>query len=241
HNFFRKPAAVRHLTKKIYAEAKAFITVSNFLADEVKAVVGRGADALIPNVVDTTQFFQKPEKYSKFSFIHVSNMVPLKNVGSILEAFKQLLEVSGRADLQLILAGNRDQHYPRMAAAMGLLNRSVFFRGEISYPEVADEMKRCHTMILFSDSETFSCVTAEALCAGLPVIASETGALSELINESNGILVPAGDRQALVAAMGRMLDLYPAFDTPAISKAASNRYGYARVAEDFDRLYRAYC
>jgi glycosyltransferase involved in cell wall biosynthesis len=53
--------------------------------------------------------------------------------------------------------------------------------------------------------ETFSIVAREALLSGTPVVASETGALPEVINSGqNGLLVPVGDAEALHDALDRL-------------------------------------
>jgi glycosyltransferase involved in cell wall biosynthesis len=148
----------QRLLKKIYKETKAFVTVSRYLADDVEKVTGIKAKYIIPNVVDTSLFFPKDEKYSKFTFIHVSNMVKLKNVDIILKAFANASKATDQ-EMQLIMIGNRNDEYSKMASELELLNRSVFFIGEIPYSEVAEEMKRSHCLVLFSDSETFSCVS----------------------------------------------------------------------------------
>ena len=51
-------------------------------------------------------------------------------------------------------------------------------------------------------AETFGLAVAEAMAAGLPVAASRVGALPELLDD--GALVPAGDAQALAAAVMRL-------------------------------------
>jgi glycosyltransferase involved in cell wall biosynthesis len=210
--------------------------VSRFLGSGIERMTGKKYNTIIPNVVDTTLFHSQEEKYSRFSFVHVSNMVQLKNVDLILKAFNRLLS-SVQEEPQLILVGNRNDDHVKMANEMGLLNRSVFFRGEVSYSEVAEEVRRSHCFVLFSDSETFSCVTAEALCCGLPVIASKVGALPELIDQGNGILVETGNVDALEGAMKNMMDRYAGFDARSISKKATEQYGYPAVAERFKALY----
>jgi glycosyltransferase involved in cell wall biosynthesis len=51
-------------------------------------------------------------------------------------------------------------------------------------------------------AETFGLAAAEAMAAGLPVVASRVGALGELLAEQS--LVPAGDVSALALAIGRL-------------------------------------
>jgi len=234
-----KPKLTQKIYKEIYKAAMMVVSVSRFLALGIERKMERKVDHIIPNVVDTSLFFYREEKYSKFTFIHVSNMVALKNVGPILEAFHQCLQTTSRKDLQLVMIGNRDDEYPKLAREMGLLNSSVFFRGEISYTDVAEEMQRSHAFVLFSDSETFSCVTAEALCCGLPVIAASRGALPELVDQSRGYLVSTLTKKSLADAMQRVLDAYDFFDRKRISEDASAKYGYCAVSEAFCQLYDA--
>jgi glycosyltransferase involved in cell wall biosynthesis len=236
-NFYTKSSLTQKLLQEIYKEARSFVTVSEFLADGVERTVGKKHDLVIPNVVDTSLFFPNEEKYSKFTFIHVSNMAPLKNAGLILKAFKKLI-LNTDKELQLIMIGNRNKEYVKLAAELDLLNTSVFFRGEIVYTEVAEEMRRSHCFVLFSDSETFSCVTAEALCSGLPVLASNVGALPELINERNGILVVPKSIEQLNEAMNEVLENYSSFDKKNIAAESSKQYGYSTVAKKFDELYK---
>ena len=228
---------VRRQLKKIYSHASKHIAVSEALAGDMMKAINIPAPTVLPNVVDTSLFFHKDEKYSRFSFIHVSNMVPLKNVDRILRAFKQLVQDRPEQQPQLILIGNRDHTYVDLAAELDLLHSSVFFKGEISYNEVAAEMRRCHCFVLFSDTETFSCVTAEALCAGLSVITRAAGALPELVNSTNGILLQPASTESLAASMATMMENFSRYDNKKIAAEAAEKYGYSSIAERFSVLY----
>ncbi|MFL5773498.1 MAG: glycosyltransferase, partial [Flavisolibacter sp.] len=69
-----KNPAYRKLLRKIYNESGAFISVSQYLATRIEETMNKRADVILPNVVDTSLFHIGNEKYSKFTFIHVSNM-----------------------------------------------------------------------------------------------------------------------------------------------------------------------
>ena len=235
-HFNTQPFFLKRYLRRIYSEASRILTVSKYSADGLSKFLHVNKVDIIPNVVDSTLFVPKQEKYERFSFIHVSNMVGLKNVDIMLEAFAGFLNRTG-ADAQFILAGDRDDTYRKMASDQGLFNRSVFFRGEISYREVAEEMGRCHCFVIFSDTETFSCVTAEALCTGLPVIASRSGALPELVDENSGVLVPPRDKEALIVAMEKVFREYKRFDVNSISALAREKFNYSAVAAMFNSHY----
>ena len=68
-------------------------------------------------------------------------------------------------------------------------NLKVRWTGYLERTAIAALMQETHIFLHASDIETFSIVTAEALSTGTPVLASNTGALPELINEQNGLLV----------------------------------------------------
>lgn len=234
-HFGTRPVFEQKLVKRIFEEASAFLPVSRYLAEGVQQMVMHKPYSVIPNVVDTSLFFPVAEKHSRFTFLHVSNMAPVKNVDGILKAFHALVFEQGMKGAHLLLIGNRDDHYVQQSEAMDLSNH-VSFLGEIPYTEVAVQMQRCHCLVLNSAAETFSCVTAEALCCGLPVIAPRTGALPELVNETNGILFEKGN---LLKAMIEVNKNYTRFDTKKIATEAAARFNYKSVGAMISRQYES--
>jgi glycosyltransferase involved in cell wall biosynthesis len=60
--------------------------------------------------------------------------------------------------------------------------------------------------VLCSLTESFPLVVPEAMLAGTPIVASDVGSVSEAVeNGVTGLLVPAGDPEALAAALRRVL------------------------------------
>jgi len=71
--------------------------------------------------------------------------------------------------------------------------------------DVADLLAAADVFALPSVGEAYGIAVQEALSAGLPVVTSDAGAMPELIGEG-GIVVPAGDRDAFVDALRRVVD-----------------------------------
>jgi glycosyltransferase involved in cell wall biosynthesis len=93
----------------------------------------------------------------------------------------------------------------RQVAADGLADR-ICFRGS----QTGDDLERAYAaadvLVLASHGETYGMVVTEALAHGLPVIATEVGGVPEALGRVDdgrrpGVLVPAGDRDALAQAL----------------------------------------
>jgi glycosyltransferase involved in cell wall biosynthesis len=235
-NFSSRSLLHKKIIKQIFKEAELFTSVSEFLAEGIVKKAEAQRYKIIQNVVDTTVFNLSEKKYSRFTFIHVSNMVSLKNVSGILHAFKSLI-VKTNMEVQLIMIGNKNNNYKDQAHEWGLLNKSIFFKGEIPYTEVAKEMQLSHCLILNSNIENAPCVISEALCCGLPVISTNVGGISEMVNNSNGLLTEPDIEQNLPIAMLKMINEHAYFNQKKIVEEAHKKYSYSVIAKQFDELY----
>ncbi len=93
---------------------------------------------------------------------------------------------------------------------------------------------------LSCDTEGFGLAALEAMAAGLPIVATQVGALPELVEHGKtGILVPRGDARALAKALLRLLrDAELADRLGAAGKARAERdYSAARTAQQVSDVY----
>lgn len=233
--FENRSRLFRYYTKKIFENASAFISVSKYLADGVNRLVVKKDFDIIPNTVDTGLFYPGENKSALFRFIHVSNMVPLKNAEGILRAFAAFIQPG--KDAELVMVGDTDPAIRLYASSLKIPEGKISFRGEVPYAQVAAEMHQSHCIVLFSNIENSPCVIGEALCCGLPVIATTVGGIPELLDETNSLLVNAGDEAALTAAMNRMVERYIDFNAKEIAAKAVSRFSYESAGRRFDELY----
>jgi glycosyltransferase involved in cell wall biosynthesis len=234
-NYRQRNLFFKRITEKTIDKAAVFLSVSKFLGDAVNKFVLPKQYRVIPNVVNTELFYLNESGDNTFRFIHVSNMVPLKNVESILQAAFNLYR-SGCV-FELVLIGNKDDKYPMYADKIGLPAGIVKFLGEIPYKNVAGELQKSNSFIINCKTETFCCAAAEALCCGLPVIAADAGALPELVNNENGILIKTDKIEELTEAMKKMMDNYNNFNRKKIAEDAKSKFNYSAVGKKFDEIY----
>jgi glycosyltransferase involved in cell wall biosynthesis len=104
------------------------------------------------------------------------------------------------AGMSLVVAGEGPERASLQARAG---DSGVRFVGNVDDAELAELRAGAAVALVPSRSaETFGLAAAEAMAAGLPVVASRVGALPELVDEQG--LVPAGDAGALAQATGRL-------------------------------------
>ncbi len=228
----------RFIVKRVIDKADQLITVSDYLGKAINEIAVKKEYSVIPNVVNTSifQYAEKKTDHSIFRFLHVSNLYPVKNPQLMLEAISLFLQEDQSAEF--IFIGNKTKEWDRKAAALGIPKKSIQFMGEIPYEKVAEEFKKADALFLYSKSESFSCVTAEALCCGLPVVSSNVGAIPELINNTNGILTEPENARALANAMLSLKKNYGQFNRKEIAKQASAKYNYSIVAEQLLLVYQ---
>lgn len=161
--------------------------------------------------------------FRKPVILAVGRLEEEKNLPLLLEACA-LLRERGR-DFNLCLAGRGSQRgqLEQAARATGM-DGHVFFAGYQANPYAL--MARSAVLALSSNREGFPNVLVEALCLGLPVVATNcpSGPDEILRGGEFGRLVPMNDARALADALEATLDTPP--DAPQIEAGK-------RRAEDF--------
>lgn len=93
----------------------------------------------------------------------------------------------------------------RRIAELGLAGR-IELVGELDAAALEREYRRADLFVLASHLEGYGMALAEALAHGLPIVSTTGGAIPETVPAAAGVLVPPGDRRALAAELGALLD-----------------------------------
>ncbi len=116
-----------------------------------------------------------------------------------------LAAVAANPGVELVVAGDGEE---RDALLEGIARRGLGGRvrslGPLPRAEVLDLFAAADASVLSSSWENFPHSVVESLAVGTPVIATRVGGVAEVIEDGvNGLLVPAGDVDALAAAVSR--------------------------------------
>lgn len=178
-------------------------------SDFVKAVYvryGLAAEAIsvLPLGVNrVTPAARRGEQNPVLTVVYAGSLQYHKGPDILIRAVQSLADLNWR----LLLFGYGDPADPFLTEVHALAadDPRIEFRppfDQVALPQILAEAdivvvpSRCH--------ETFSLIAREALLAGVPVVASQLGALPEIVTEAvNGYLVPPGDVGELAGAISR--------------------------------------
>jgi glycosyltransferase involved in cell wall biosynthesis len=89
--------------------------------------------------------------------------------------------------------------------ALGLGDR-ILLAGELADRALNACYDEADVFVLASQHEGYGMVLSEALARGLPIVATEAGAIPETVPADAALLVPTGGCEPLTAALGRIMD-----------------------------------
>lgn len=243
-----KYAAYRAVIARAAWKARRIITVSECTKRDIVASLG-----VKPERVEVTYEAADPVPASaggephdpaargivKPYLLYVGNAYPHKNLGTLLEVFKRMRE--GGLAAQLVLVGKMDHFYGRLreeADRLGLLERlDVVFYGFAEDGDLAELYRRARLYVFPSLLEGFGLPPLEAMRYGVPVAASDSSCLPEILGDA-AVWFDPRDREAMRAVLLRAFgDEALRARLSAAGPERARRFSWKDCAE---RTYRIY-
>jgi glycosyltransferase involved in cell wall biosynthesis len=139
-------------------------------------------------------------------FLSVATLTPRKGHEILLHALAGLPDRNWR----LVCAGSLTRHPPTVDRVRATLRRlelesRVSLVGELEGANLEAAYAAADVFVQASLLETYGMAVAEALARGLPIVATTTGAVPQLVGDAAGLLVRPGSPEALGAALARVV------------------------------------
>ena len=136
---------------------------------------------------------------------YIGQVIPVKGVHVLIAAFRRL---HGPAILTIYGEPRQNQAYFEQLNALAKGDPHIIFAGRFAHEALEQVLAQVDVLVVPSLwRETFCIVAREALLAGVPVIGSQIGGISDAIQHGqNGYLFPPGDVEALVNYLQRLID-----------------------------------
>ncbi|QNL22361.1 glycosyltransferase family 4 protein [Hyphobacterium sp. CCMP332] len=175
--------------KNIFCQNLPLAAVSETLIKDIRSFSNcQFKSFVIPNIVDSKVFYpSKLNEKSSNNFLMCSFWKSPKRPFLVLKAFKKHLESNRDIQLSIIGSGPLIKSIEKWIIENQVQN-NITLLGAKNSEEIGEIMRSSEAFLHPSAYETFSVVCAEALACGLPVIASNVGALPEVVSDK-GLLV----------------------------------------------------
>ena len=226
----------RRLMASVLAEATTVTAVSTFLAAEAATALGLPASSIPVTPMPLALGRSADPDAARHGAVFVGRLTKQKGVEHLLEALAILKREGSPTDLTIVGDGAERAALKARAIALGL---TVTFTGFVEPQRVAGYLRDKRVFVLPAIDEGLGLVVAEALTQGVPVVATRSGGIPDLMYDRDaGILVPPNDPASLAHAIKEVMGA-ERFKVGAwrAGRALAERLSPEKVAERFEGLY----
>lgn len=229
--------------------ASAVTANSRATAEAVRSIHPASDPILIPMGVDLTQFTQAPDENrvqleGNPSLLAVGRFAEKKGFHVLIEALPKLLERLPESHLHLVGFGPWEARLRELASSLGLDSR-VRFHGPVPHSEISSFFRGADLFVQPSladaggDREGLGVTLLEAMATGVPVVASRSGGIPDVLEDAeHGILVEPGNPAVLAEGLHT---LWTSPERRRMAEAArarvSERFSWDSIADRFADLY----
>jgi glycosyltransferase involved in cell wall biosynthesis len=187
-NFYQKLGKTMRRTMTLLFRSAIHVFIlhegQRIFAEEIMGDSKNDSVSVFPNgvvVPSNKSQYQAPEKFQNLRAIFIGDIKRRKGVDSIIE----LADFFYANGIKFTLVGKADHEMLKLfGGSLDRGSQSLNFVGELSHESAMMLLSKSHVLVLPSRVENFPNVILEALAYGVPVIASDIGAIREIIGDT---------------------------------------------------------
>jgi glycosyltransferase involved in cell wall biosynthesis len=189
------------LVRTVMRKVSAVIVIDRMTFDAVRNTEPGVKLVLIPNCIDPSMLpLAVPSKQGIRTALFLGWVIPNKGVEELVKAWVRLDPLGWRLD---IVGPYNKSYRDTLLAARTPAN--LRFLGQLPHDEAMKRMAACDLFVFPSYTEGFPNAVLEAMALGRPIIATDVGAIPEMLSDGAGILVRIRDIDGLVKEMARVM------------------------------------
>lgn len=215
------------------------LVCSRWVQNELAAAGIASEVILWPTPAPSASFKRDPSPDPLFLFC--GRLDVEKGVGLLLRAFARLRAEIPSARLHIVGQGPERSNLERIAGSLGIID-SVTFLGWLSPLEIEHQLSDAWASLVPSLwAEPLGLVAVEAIMRGVPVVASASGGLGEIVESGvSGLLFPNNDKSALTECLRKIASrcMFPTHTLPdEVVKRTAETFSLERHIRDMRRIF----
>lgn len=225
------------LGRETYAKCDVVISVSESLRQRLLQYFQQDS-SVVHNMVDSEfcRGLSEGSRNNKVRFVSTGSLIHRKGYDLLIKAFERLKLPNDKWELSIIGDGEERTNLQTQIDRAGLVG-NIYLMGKKDKPEIIEILLKSDVFVLPSRNENFSVAVLEALCMGMPVIASICGGIRECIDSTNGLLFPVEDIDSLSKAIQVMYTDYSKYDRKRIAMDSRARFSPEVIARQLTEVF----
>ncbi|WP_066637844.1 1,4-alpha-glucan branching protein domain-containing protein [Desulfolucanica intricata] len=200
---------IHRLESKLIRDAKRIVCCSSHMKREVTELFKVEPDSvrIIPNGVNLENTAGDIDSLCRIPdlLLFYGRLVPEKGVQVLLRALPHVLRKFPKARLIVAGKGPYESYLKNLAGELGL-NKVVSFPGFVDENTRKELLRQAGIAVFPSLYEPFGIVALEAMAAGVPIIVSDTGGMSDIVTHGvDGYKVEPGNTEKLAFYIKQLL------------------------------------
>ena len=193
----------------------------------------------IPNVVNIIKDYPSIEinPIEKIKIILIANWEYPKNLDLFIDTIKKLPPET--LDTLEIKIGGFGSLYENLQQKSKSEILPIQFIGQLTKEEVYSYLSSSNLLIHPTDSESFSCIVAESISLGTPVLSNDTGAIKTMIGENAGIVAKVNDSKDFYLCFVQILENIKnnKYNRNEIKSRAKEMFSTQVIGKKFSEIY----
>ena len=241
-HFGRTPEMARRnsflwkLFLKAMSLASAVVTIDKRTYSTVCDNIDPKKVFLIPNPVDLKQLPEKSEEIKK-QVAFLGWVIPAKGINELISAWNTVGKEFSQYEL-VIIGPAKKEYLNTLEEAIKVKN--VAFVGEKSHDEAMKALSKAEAFILPSYTEGFPNAIIEAMALEKAIIASNVGAIPEMLDGDCGVVIESKSESEIISALRKVLsdENYRKYIARNAFEKVKNEYSIEKVYELYIEIWK---
>lgn len=233
---------VKSLIRYALRSSNVVITLGDRWNKAIKEIESESNSVVLKNAVKIPKYRVHLNK-DKFNIVFLGVLIKRKGIYELIEAIKTLKDggIVKRYNLHFLIGGSGpEEEKIKKLVNKYELNEFVEMLGWIDSTNKADILKKSNLMILPSYNEGLPMAILEAMSYGIPVVSTDVGSISEVVNNRNGCIIEPKKPEEIVKGIKSILkhlDNWEKYSEEA-KKVISENFNENKYFYNVESLYK---